>query len=53
MQNTKNKKRDEKYNAESLVASIKIIENLENELKARNVILEKIKSTAEKIDFET
>ena len=46
-------KRDEKYNVESLVASIKIIENLENELKARNVILEKIKSTAEKIDFET
>ena len=44
-------KRDEKYNAESLVASIKIIENLENELKARNVILEKFKSTVEKFDF--
>ena len=35
--------KDEKYHAESLVTSVKIIESLENELKAKNIILEKCK----------
>ena len=34
-------KRDEKYHADSLVTSVKIIESLENELKAKDIILEK------------
>ena len=37
-------KRDEKYNADSLVASVKIIDNLETELKAKNIFLEKYKA---------
>ena len=35
--------RDEKYHSESLVSSCKIIESLENELNAKNIILEKCK----------
>ena len=35
--------RDEKYHSESLLTSGKIIESLENQLKAKNIILEKYK----------